>query len=177
MTQTNPRGGLFAQLLPLLADRAVLITISKLEESDRLQVNICPRKLKDSENQALTTPLCVCGTAAELDAELVPQITSFVASQVGLASNLATIAKELADAEHAAREEARKKQKAASSAKKAAETTTVLPTEEKKETEAPGTLNLFDQSSVISEPRQQSADAKAAVPITEPAAPTTGYPD
>ena len=56
--------GLFAQLEPLLDHRAVLITVSKLE-GDQLQVNICPRQLKEDENSALTVPLCVTGTAAE----------------------------------------------------------------------------------------------------------------
>ena len=63
MTDTSQSPGLFTQLLPLLAQRAVLITISQIEEGDRLQVNICPRQLKDGENQALTTPLSACGTA------------------------------------------------------------------------------------------------------------------
>ena len=80
MTPTvSTQSGLFVQLEPLLVHRAVLITVSKLE-GDQLQVNICPRQLKDGENQALTTPLCVTGTAAELDADLVPQISSFVAT-------------------------------------------------------------------------------------------------
>jgi PRTRC genetic system protein E len=111
MTPTaTSQAGLFAQLVPLLAHRAVLITVSKLE-GDQLQVNICPRQLKDGENQALTTPLCVTGTAAELDADLVPQIASFVASHAGLNTNLAAIEKEIAEAEKAAREEAKKKHK------------------------------------------------------------------
>ena len=46
MTPTAvPQSGLFTQLQPLLAHRAVLITISKLE-GDQLQVNICPRHLR-----------------------------------------------------------------------------------------------------------------------------------
>src|SRR5438552_18162438 len=92
------QSGLFAQLEPLLADRAVLITVSKLE-GDRLQVNICPRQLKEGENLALTFPLCVTGTAAELDADLVAQVSRFVSSHIGLNSNLAAIEKEIADAE------------------------------------------------------------------------------
>jgi PRTRC genetic system protein E len=90
---TSTASGLFSQLAPLLAYRAVLITVSKLED-ELLQVNICPRQLKEGENHALTTPLCVTGTAVELDAELVPQISSFVESHVGLATNLAAIEKE-----------------------------------------------------------------------------------
>jgi PRTRC genetic system protein E len=60
------QNGFFTQLAPLLAQRAVLITVSKLEEGSQLQVNICPRQLKDGENQALTAPLCVTGTAEDL---------------------------------------------------------------------------------------------------------------
>jgi PRTRC genetic system protein E len=76
---------MFAQLEPLLTHRAVLITVSKLE-ADQLQVNICPRQLKEGENSALTIPLCVTGTAAELDADLVAQIARFVSSHMGLNS-------------------------------------------------------------------------------------------
>src|SRR5438552_14521138 len=100
------QSGLFAQLEPLLAHRAVLITVSKLE-GDRLQVNICPRQLKEGENPALTIPLCVTGTATELDVDLVSQISRFVASHIGLNSNLTTIEKEIAEAEKTAREEAK----------------------------------------------------------------------
>src|SRR2546427_2439291 len=99
--------GLFVQLEPLLAHRMVLITVSKLD-GDQLQVNICPRQLKEGENPALTIPLCVTGTAAELDADLVAQIASFVSSHAGLNSNLNTIEKEIAEAEKAAREDAKK---------------------------------------------------------------------
>jgi PRTRC genetic system protein E len=111
MTDHNPTPGLFSQLLPLLAQRAILITVSKLEDGDQLQVNICPRLLKEGENQALTTPLSVCGNAAELDVELVPQVATFVAAQVRLHSNLSAIQKELAAAERTARDEANKKHK------------------------------------------------------------------
>lgn len=102
--------GLFTQLAPLLVHRAVLITISKLE-GNQLQVNVCPRQLKTGENQALTTPLCVTGTAAELDAEFALQISTFVGSHVGLNTNLTAIEREIVEAEKAAREEAKKKQK------------------------------------------------------------------
>ena len=148
MTPTN-QPGLFAQLEPLLANRAVLITVSKLE-SDQLQVNICPRQLKESENQALTIPLSVTGTAAELDTDLVPQVASFVASHVGLHTNLTAIEKEIAEAEKVAREEAKKKTKVVGNGgKKAAETSSITPqaplVAPKPEPEPPQPLSLFDQ--------------------------------
>src|SRR5437867_3290283 len=102
-TTATSQPGLFAQLEPLLAYRAVLITVSKLDD-DQLQVNICPRQFKEGENSALTIPLCVTGTSAELDADLVVQISRFVASHIGLNSNLTTIENEIAEAEKAARE-------------------------------------------------------------------------
>ncbi|MBN9659226.1 MAG: PRTRC system protein E [Acidobacteria bacterium] len=150
MTQTN-QPGLFAQLEPLLAHRAVLITVAQLE-GDQLQVNICPRQLKESENQALTIPLSVTGTAAELDADLVLQVASFVASHVGLHTNLTAIEKEIAEAEKVAREEAKKKAKViGNGGKKAAETSSTKPqappvaVAAKPEPEPLRPLNLFDQ--------------------------------
>src|SRR2546422_6737187 len=103
-TIATSQPGLFAQLEPLLAHRAVLITVSKLD-GDQLQVNICPRQLKEGENSALTIPLSVTGTAAELDSDLVPQVSRFVASHIGLNSNLKTIEQEIEEAEKTAREE------------------------------------------------------------------------
>ena len=112
--------GLFTQLEPLLANRAVLITVSALGgKGGRLQVNICPRQLKDGENTALTTPLSVTGTAAELDAELVSQVRGFVDSHNTLSTNLSQIQAEIAEAEKAAREEAKKKKSTGNGSKKA----------------------------------------------------------
>jgi len=145
-TPVTPQAGLFAQLDPLLAHRAVLITVSKLE-GDRLQVNICPRQLKEGENPALTIPLCVTGTAAELDADLVAQISRFVASHTGLNSNLTVIENKIAEAEKAAREEGKKKHKTVGNGGK--KTTDNPPTPSlsalQPEAEAQQTLGLFDE--------------------------------
>jgi PRTRC genetic system protein E len=144
-TQTTP--GLFGQLAPLLAHRAVLITVSKLDDGEMLQVNICPRQLKDGENQALTTPLSVTGTPSELDAELVTQITGFVASHVGLNTNLTAIQAEIAEAEKAAREEAKKRQKTVGNGGKKAE-----PAKPEAAPPAPQqSLGLFDQPTAEAE--------------------------
>lgn len=157
MTTSQP--GLFAQLEPLLVHRAVLITVSKLDV-DQLQVNICPRQLKEGENPALTIPLCVTGTAAELDADLVAQISRFVASHLGLNSNLTTIEKEIAEAEKAAREEARMKQKASGNGgKKPTDSVSSTPSVavSKPETEPQQTLGLFDE-----QPRPVQDESNAA---------------
>ena len=156
--------GLFSQLEPLLVHRAVLITVSKLEDGGVLQVNICPRRLKEGENPALTVPLCVTGTAAELDAELLTQITSFVEAHIRLNSNLTAIEKEMAEAEKAAREQAKKKSKAVSdTAKKTAETNTkTAPVPAKTEAQQPPMLSLFDQQPVASTVTSGEATQPAA---------------
>ena len=160
MTQTaTTQPGLFRQLEPLLAHRAVMITVSKLE-GDQLQVNVCPRQLKEGENSALTIPLCVTSTAAELDAELVSQISGFVASHVGLNTNLTAIEKEIAEVEKAAREEAKKKHKAGGKGgtKAVGTSATPPPVTSKPEPAPPPNLSLFDQQSqtAASEPEAET---------------------
>jgi PRTRC genetic system protein E len=144
-TAATSQPGLFAQLEPLLAHRAVLITVSKLD-ADQLQVNICPRQLKEGENSALTIPLCVTGTVAELDSDLVTQVSRFVASHIGLSSNLTAVETEIEEAERAAREEAKKKHKpVGNGGKKATDSpSTPSPTESKPEIETQQTPGLFD---------------------------------
>jgi PRTRC genetic system protein E len=139
------QNGFFTQLAPLLAQRAVLITVSKLDEGSQLQVNICPRQLKDGENQALTTPLCVTGTAEELDAQLASQLATFVASQVAFSTNLTSIQAELSEAEKNAREEAKKRQKTIGNGVKKAEVAKPEPPPVQNPQQS---LGLFDQSRV-----------------------------
>jgi PRTRC genetic system protein E len=165
ITKATSQSGLFAQLEPLLANRAVLITVSKLD-GDQLQVNICPRQLKEGENPALTIPLCVTGTAAELDADLVAQIAGFVSSHVGLNSNLNTIEKEIEEAEKAAREDAKKKHKSVGNGgKKAADSVTSPqpPIASKSNPEPPHTLGLFDEQSSPVESELTAASAQSVV--------------
>ena len=163
-TTATPQSGLFAQLEPLLAHRAVLITVSKLD-GDQLQVNICPRQLKEGENPALTIPLCVTGTATELDADLVAQIAGFVFSHAGLNSNLTTIEKEIAEAEKAAREEAKKKHKAVGNGGKKTTDSVSSPSPpitSKSDLEPPQMLGLFDQQSDAAESELTAASTQAA---------------
>ncbi len=142
MNAAVPTGGIFSQLAPLLSHRAVLITVSKLD-GDVVQVNFCPGQVKDTENQALTAPLCVTGTAEELDHDLVPQITGFVSAHVKLNSNLAQIELEVEEAEKAAREEAKKKHKPAGVAsRKVTPSTAEDPTHKAPPQQS---LSLFDE--------------------------------
>ena len=80
---------MFTELMPLLKQRVVMITISDVGEG-LLRVNVIPRKLVGStdENGALTVPLSITGKAEELDRELPGQLVSFTQSVTQTGSNL-----------------------------------------------------------------------------------------
>ena len=78
---------MFKELFPYLRQRAVLLTVTHLEE-DQIRVNVIPQKLKDGENAALTTPLTVTGTADELDNDLPATLVNFVSSHLQLRNTL-----------------------------------------------------------------------------------------
>src|ERR1700683_964354 len=81
----------FTELMPLLRQRAVMITISDVGQG-LLRVNIIPRKLvgdgSSDENTALTTPLSITGKAEALDRELTGQLATFTESIARTGSNL-----------------------------------------------------------------------------------------
>ncbi len=99
---------MFKELAPYLRQRAVLLTVTRLED-DQISVNIIPKKLQDGENTALTTPFKVTGTAEELDRDLPSAIVDFVASHLQLKSTLDRAKAEMDAAGKAAQAEARAK--------------------------------------------------------------------
>lgn len=80
---------MFTELLPLLKQRVLMITVSDIGDG-MLRVNVIPRKLDadSDQNQALTTPLSITASAEELDRELPVQLASFTESVVKTGSNL-----------------------------------------------------------------------------------------
>ncbi len=101
---------MFKELAPVLRHRAVLMTITSTED-DQIRVNVVPKKLKDDENKALTTPLTVTGTAEELDAELGQTLVDFVGSHLQLKNTLVQAKADMDAAAKAAQAEARAKTK------------------------------------------------------------------
>ncbi|HTY85335.1 MAG TPA: PRTRC system protein E [Silvibacterium sp.] len=99
---------MFKELAPLLRHRAVLVTVSHVEE-DRFRVNVIPKKISDGENDALTTPVSVTGTVEELDEELPQTLLHFVSSHLELKNSLEQAKAEMEEASKTARAEARKK--------------------------------------------------------------------
>ena len=141
---TTLPSGFFAQLMPLLADRTLMVIVSKADDQ-HLTLSVVPKRMKDGESAALATPLCCTGTPEELDHDLPSHLRDFVAGHVALSNNLAQIQRERDEAEKAAREELKKKQKSGTAAKtKVADVTT---REEQKPAASPtslGTMSLFD---------------------------------
>jgi PRTRC genetic system protein E len=95
----------FVELMPMLKERTLLITVARLEE--KLKVNVIPSRAKEGEEQALTTHLSYTGSPEELDAELGKHLASYVNSHVQLGSTLAEAKAEMDAAAKAARQKAK----------------------------------------------------------------------
>lgn len=101
---------MFVELMPLLKERTLLITVARLEE--KLKVNVIPTRTKEGEDQALTTPLSYMASPEELDAELGKHLASYVDSHAQLGSTLAEAKAEMEAAAKAARQRAKPSQHA-----------------------------------------------------------------
>src|SRR5258708_38785867 len=102
---------MFKELAPYLRQRAVLLTVTHLEE-DQIRLNVIPQKLKDGENAALTTPLTVTGTADERDRELPATLVDFGSAHLQLRNTLDRVKAEMDAAAKTAQAQARAKAKA-----------------------------------------------------------------
>jgi PRTRC genetic system protein E len=101
---------MFKELVPILRNRAVLMTATALDD-DQIRVNVVPKKMKDGDNDALTTPLSVTGTAEELDAQLGATLVGFVASHLQMKNALEKAKADMDVATKTAQAEARAKSK------------------------------------------------------------------
>jgi len=99
---------MFKELGPLLRQRTVVMILTRLED-ETIRVNVIPRKLNESENDALTTPLSVAGTAEELDVQLPSALVQFVGAHLELKNTLESAKEQMAAAGKAAKAEARSK--------------------------------------------------------------------
>ena len=138
---------MFKELAPYLRQRAVLLTVTHLED-DQIRVNVIPQKLKDGENAALTTPLTVTGTAEELDRDLPATLVNFVGAHLGLKNTLDQAKQEIDAAAKAAKAEARSKAKTPSTQPAAkpevAKPASVSKPAEQTQSEPPRAASLFD---------------------------------
>ena len=103
---------MFKELVPILRNRAVLMTATALDD-DQIRVNVVPKKMKDGDHDALTTPLSVTGTAEELDTQLAATLVGFVASHLQMKNALEKAKADMDAATKTAQAEARAKSKTA----------------------------------------------------------------
>ncbi|MGB0125960.1 MAG: PRTRC system protein E [Silvibacterium sp.] len=155
---------MFKELAPVLRHRAVLMTITSTED-DQIRVNVVPKKLKEDENKALTTPLTVTGTAEELDAEIGQTLVHFVGSHLQLKNTLTQAKADMEAAAKAAQAEARSKSNAVTK-KDTTASATSKPAQTAKAAEPvqpplPKTTSLFDMPAVAPAP----APASSAAPV------------
>ena len=99
---------MFKELVPILRSRAVVMTATALDD-DQIRVNVVPKKMKDGDHDALTTPLSLTGTAEELDAQSGSTLVGFVASHLQMKNALEKAKSEMDAATKAAQAEARAK--------------------------------------------------------------------
>src|ERR1039458_5031442 len=99
---------MFTELMPLLRKRRLLLTIA-LIEGDTIRATVVSQKTSETEDNALTTPLAITGTAEELDRDLPQQLVEFTGAHLQLQTTLASAKAEMEAAAKAAPQEARKK--------------------------------------------------------------------
>jgi len=140
---------MFKELAPYLRQRAVLLTVTHIEE-DQIRVNVIPQKLKEGENAALTTPLTVTASAEDLDRDLPSALVQFVGAHLELKNTLESAKEQMAAAAKAAKAEARSK---------AAPKTAPVPTEPT----AAETKKPADAAPKAAEPRKQEPARNASL--------------
>lgn len=138
---------MFTEVMPLLQKRRLLLVIS-LADGERIRVTLIPQKVTEAEDNAITTPLAITGTAEELDRELPAQLAEFVATHIQLQSTLATAKADMEAAGKVAREEARKKAKPVTPAP---QSTTAKPTTEPAASEPPSLFSTQQQTATNTE--------------------------
>jgi PRTRC genetic system protein E len=184
----------FTELMPLLRQRAVMITISDVGQG-LLRVNIIPRRLvvdgSSDENTALTTPLSITGKAEELDRELPGQLATFTESIARTGSNLDELKTQHAAAVKALEAENKKRlddKKKVNGSKTASTPPNPNPAAEFKDGKpvfgskgtppAGESRSLFDTATDQADAVEQPAeDEETTAPPQHPSASASSYPD
>lgn len=135
---TTETTGLFQGLAPLLVNRTVIMTVAA-DGKGLLTLNVIPKKVKDDENDVLTTALCITASAEELDRDLPAQLREYTEVHAKAASNIQKVKDELAAAEKAERESADERRAKRAKAK-------VVPPANTAIAKTQVSLGLFDQA-------------------------------
>ena len=168
--------GLFQGLAPLLVNRTVIMTVAA-DGKGLLTLNVIPKKVKDDESDALTTPLCITASPEELDRDLAAQLREFTDVHAKAATNIQQVKDELAAAEKAEREAADERRAKKAKGKGVPPPGAETKPESLKPVESGQTpLGLFDQAD--GEPQENSpTSASVAVEQSQVTAEANQYPD
>jgi PRTRC genetic system protein E len=101
---------MFQELMPLLTQRMLLLTLSRVSE-EQICVNVIPKALQSDpkdDTVALAMPLSVTGSPKELDEQLSRHLVEFVGTHLQLSSTLKSAKEQMEAAAKTAREAARK---------------------------------------------------------------------
>lgn len=109
-TTTMEEKPMFTELMPLLKQRVVVMTISRVDH-ELICVSVIPKKRDETtdEDPALSIPLSFTGRPEELDRELPSQLAGFTESVIKTGSNLEELKAQHAAAVKAVDAENRKK--------------------------------------------------------------------
>lgn len=174
---------MFTELMPLIEQRPLTITVATLNGGLHLRVNVVPQTLeKDGKVndkigysnrdrvakvpaeaiKALTTPLSLIGTAQELDAELAQALREFVESHVQLQKTIDHAKEQIAEAVRAIEERDKTKTKVKTAAR---------PTRVGDGTDAQlgsGNASLFDAATAPTNKGDSKADAQIEASAEQP---------
>jgi PRTRC genetic system protein E len=182
----NSGGPMFKELLPLIENRALTITVSALGENQLIRVNVIPQALETDRQvnkkigftnkdkvaevpevaiKALTTPLSLTGTAEEIDAELAQTLTNFVECHLGLQKTFDQAKEQIAEAVKAIEERDKSKHKSKVTGP------TKPATESDVQKTGTGSLGLFDAAEPSRSPDSKTEQGTVRVQGNENAAP------
>ncbi len=150
---------MFTELMPLLAERTVLITVAR-ESGTTIRATVVPKRTSESENAALSTPLSFVGTPEELDRDFGRTLAEYVDAHQRLGSTLAQAKAEMEAAAKAAQEEAKRKTDEKGKVKSSTSTSAPVPPTQPPAPASPGpapgtTSSLFGGVSAETAPSQQ----------------------
>jgi PRTRC genetic system protein E len=149
---------MFSELMLLLAERTVLITVARASDTV-IRATVIPKRIIENENAALSTPLSFVGTPEELDRDFAKELASYVDAHRQLGSTLAQAKATMDAAAKAAQEEARRKteekQKAKNPTSAPGPAPSTQPAASVSPDPAPGTTSSLFAATSVEPPQSQ----------------------
>jgi len=169
---------MFTELMPLIEQRPITITVAALGGSQRIRVNVVPKsldkdkqvnekigysnkdkiaKVPDEAIEALTTPLSLTGTPEEIDAELTKALREFAESHLQLQKTVDQAKEQIAEAVKAIEERDKNKSKTKTAAR-------LTPAEDASAIKAGSSnLGLFDPAVATAKKDDSKAESEIDV--------------